>query len=208
MSLISSITDVLFGTDRGLEGLIPNVVIEEAPDHQLLITDHPVDRKATITDNAVMRPTSLRLRYGWSPSAPAFGGLLGTVLPISAGLVSGFNELLNGGDDYLADIYTKLRKIQSDRIPFVITTGKMRYPNMLLQQISFTTSKETEYSLMVNLTCREINLVDVQTTNMAPKAAQANPAQTAPLISSGSVQPGAAPAPNQSLLLQGSRLFK
>lgn len=201
-SILSSVTDVLFGSNRGISGLIPNVVIEEGHDDQLEITDHPVDRAANITDNSYELPNTLHLRYGWSPSAPAIGGILGTILPVSAGLVSGIGQLLNGGEDYLTGIYTKLRTLQKSRTPFSVVTGKRRYPTMLLKQISFTTGKDTEYAMIVSLLCREIILVNVTTTQITPQSSQANPQQTAAVTSNGTVQPTA--VPQQSILLQGA----
>jgi hypothetical protein len=198
MSLQSYVTDILFGSGRGLGTLIPNVVIEESHDDELEITDHPVDRSADITDNSFRRPSALQLRYGWAPGAPLVGGLVGTILPVTSGLVSGVNQVLNAGDDYLTSIYQKLRDLQATRQPFTITTGKRVYENMLLRRISFTTTAETEYSMIVTLLCREVQLVSVTTTNLAPQSSQAEPQQTSPTVDKGAVAP--VPAKNTSVL--------
>lgn len=203
---MSFISDILFGSDRGIENLIPNVVIEESHEDELEITDHPIDSSGLIygavTDNAFVRPWGLRLTYGWSPSAPAVGGLLGTILPISSGLVAGAQQLLGGGEDYLTGIYTKLRTLQQSRVPFRIITGKRIYTNMLLQKISFTTNHETEYAMMVSLQCRHVFLAQLITSNVAPATALVQPQQNAETVDSGTNAPAAAAAPNVSIIKQ------
>lgn len=201
MSLLSEVSDVLFGSSRGLEGMIPNVVIEEGHDDELVITDHPVEAGASISDHSFRRPCLLKLRYGWSPGSSAIGGLVGTVVPFSAGMLSAGNQLLFGGEDYLTGVYSKLRALQQSGAPFPITTGKRLYPNMMLQRISFTTTRETEYSMLVNLQCREVLIVNVRTSNIAPQSAQANPSETAPVQNAGTKIPQAA-TNNASVLSQ------
>jgi hypothetical protein len=220
MSLLEQVSDVLFGPRRGLGTLIPNVVIEESHEDHLVITDHPVEIGSPISDHAYMRPRELNLEYGWSPGASALGGLLGnavpsalssfagTVIPLSAGAVSGFKQIFNGGEDYLTGVYRKLRDLQTTRMPFDIVTGKCRYKNMLLTRISFTTSRETEYSLIVKIHCREVILVSVQTSTITESGSQTIPQQTSPVTNNGTVSPTPVPAPDQSILYRlGGGLF-
>ncbi len=191
------------GLQLGLESLLvrphrnigpfeAQVTIEESHTDDLEITDHPVETGALVTDHAFMRPSELMIRCGWSnsPSVGAGGGLGGLVTGLigaAGSTISGVASLLSGDDtSSVRDIYAKLLDLQRLRIPFDISTGKRNYDNMLVKSLRVRTDKETENSLIVEATFRQIIIVSTQVLTIgAPPSAQQTPQTTAPVAEKG-----------------------
>lgn len=176
--------------------------MEEDHSDSMAITEHPVEIGSPISDHAYLRPSQVKARYGWSPSSPAIPGFLGTIIPVSAGLVSGLNQLFNGGPDYLQSVYDKLLALQGSREPFELITGKRRYQNMLIESLGVRTDRETEYVLDVSITFQQVLIVSTSTTSVSSQQQQAAPANTAPPQNAGVQTPQETPAPggDQSFL--------
>lgn len=192
------IGDILLSPRRQFGGIIPDVVIDESHADVLAITEHPVESGAPISDHAYLRPPEVKVRMGWSPSSPAIAGPLGSLLPISAGMVSAAMQLFNGGPDYLQNIYQQLLTLQATREPFNLTTGKRTYKNMLIETLLVDTNSQSEYALMVTCNFKQIIIVRTVTATttspVAPQADQAAPQATAAVQEGGTVAPRAAPA--------------
>ncbi len=195
---LAALTDILLQPRRQFGTIIPNVVVEEDHNDSMAITEHPVEIGAPIADHAYLRPAEVKVRCGWSPSAPALDGVLGTILPITQGLLSGINQLFNGGPDYLQSVYQALLALQATREPFTLVTGKRRYENMLIESLGVTTDRSTEYVLSVNIAFRQVIIVYTTTTTVAAQDQQAAPADTAPTRNAGTQQPQATSAPGGS----------
>jgi hypothetical protein len=195
---LGAVADLLISTPRSFGGVIPDVVTEESHMDNLAITEHPVEMGAPISDHAYLRPAEVKVRMAWSPSSPAIPGFLGSLLPVSAGLVSGVNQLFNGGGNYLKEVYEELLALQASRQPFDLTTGKRDYRNMLIESLAVETDKEKENILFVSISFREVIIVRSLTANstapQAEPAAQAAPQETAPPQDQGTRQPTPAPA--------------
>ena len=161
---------LLFGTTRSLAGVIPDIVVEERHTDQLMITEHPVEQGAPITDHAFKVPPEVVVRAGWSNSG-------------IAGLVDGGLD-----ESRVRRIYEQLLTIQASRQPFMILTGKRIYKNMLFREISVETDKHTEYCLFVEAVCRNVRIVQTASTAVTPTSTQANPASTASVVNVGQVQ--------------------
>lgn len=147
---------LLPGPRRSIGGIVATITIEEDHRDTLVITEHPVEQGATITDHAYKQPSEVRLRVGWS----------------SALINAGFGAF---DPNYLQTIYNQLLQLQSDRIPFKIVTGKRSYSNMLIRSIGVTTDNITENVLFVTLDCKEVILVNTQVTS-APASTSDGPA--------------------------------
>lgn len=210
---LSALADILLQPRRQFGTIIPNVVVEEDHSDTTSITEHPVEVGAPIADHAFVRPAQVKVRCGWSPSAPALSGVLGTILPVTQGLISGINQLFNGGPDYLQSVYQALLALQQTREPFTLVTGKRRYTNMLIESLGVNTDRSTEYILAVTVAFKQVIIVSTTTTSVAPQEQQAAPQNTAPTRNAGVQQPratttpgGSAPAAagqDSSLLLRG-----
>lgn len=171
-----SAVQALFKPYRAIGFVLPEVVIEEAGRDDLEITQHPVERGASITDHAFMRPCEIVIRAGWS------------------------NALALPG--YIQSVYKALLDLQSSRQPFTVYTGKRVYPDMLLCSLAQTTDSFTENALMVTAVCRQVILVQTAVATVALREQQAQPQNTAPTETGAPQQPVA--RPNVSLLRQGA----
>ena len=171
---------------RAIGSFVAQVVLEEIHQDTLEITDHPVDQGAVISDHAFKRPSELVVKCAWSNS-PTVAGLIDGVVGGLKTTISGAQSLLSGNsENQVRDIYDKLLKLQESRVPFDVFTGKRIYTNMLVQSLSVTTDKQSENSLMVTATLRQVLIVATQTlTVAAPASRQTNPSATAPPINSG-----------------------
>jgi hypothetical protein len=123
--------------------LYPDVTIEEVHRDELIITEHPVEQGAAISDHAFKRPPEVIIRAGWSNSSPN-----------------------TTSTNYAADVRTQLLTLQASRLPFDLYTGKQAYSQMLLAVLSTITDKDGEYALLATLVCRQVILVSTQTTSV------------------------------------------
>jgi hypothetical protein len=119
---------------RGIDGMDAQVTVEEDHTDELIITEHPVEQGAVIHDHAYKRPAELRLQVGWS--------------------------------DIYTDhrvVYETLLDLQAERRPFTVYTGKRTYVNMLVASLRTHTDSKLEYTLLADVTLREVILVNTQT---------------------------------------------
>lgn len=125
------------------------VTINESANDTLTITKQPVQQGASITDHAYKEPTVF-----------------------SATILFQDNLLKS-----LSKVYQDLLDLQSSRVPFSIVTPKRIYNNMLISSLGQTTEKGTENCLSVTMTCQEVIIVKVTTTQV-PRSKQKNAGAT------------------------------
>jgi hypothetical protein len=150
---------------RSIGGLIATVTVHEHHIDELIITEHPVEQGAAISDHAYKRPSEVRIEAGWD------------------------------GSNNLQNVYQQLLTLQANRVPFAVYTGKRMYTNMLVGSLSVETDETKENVLMVTAICRQIILVTtstVQTPASTSPSVQTQPQATAPVQNQGSQN--AAPA--------------
>jgi hypothetical protein len=179
------VEDVLLRQGRSIAGIIPQVVIEEHHRDEMVITTHPVQSGAAITDHAYKQPAQLSLRYGWSNSGAAFTFDLGA--------------------PSVGDVYKMLRDLQASRQPFDVVTAKRKYSNMLVRSLDVVTDMTTENAVMVELLLQEVIIVSVQTATLKDASLMTMPDKTAGTINAGTKQ--AKPVP-ESILYQGNSMIQ
>lgn len=162
MALIDDTFALLTTGARQIGTLIPDVVIREISKDEVVITDHPVERGAAISDHAFLRPVEIEMQIAWSDST---GGYVG----------------------YSTAAYEQLLTLQRQREPFEVTTGARQYQNMLLGSVSMSKDEKTENIALISVRLREVRIVSTQTTGAA-KSAQANPAKTGSTANVGQQQ--------------------
>lgn len=167
-SLLGEVGYALFSNPtRMIDTIIPDVVISESGRDQLQITDHPVEIGATVSDHAFKRPAELEMRCGFSDST-------------------------GGYDGYSADILEQFLNTQGRREPFEVSTGKRQYKNMLVQGLSQETNAQTEHSLIIVVSLREVIITETSSSGGAGganAASQGQPSSTAPEAERGVVSP-------------------
>lgn len=170
---------VTFRSKRRIASFTAQVTVSEAHNDEVTVTDHPVEQGAPITDHAYKNPAALTVVAGWSNSGR--GGAV-------------------QGRAYVQDVYERLLKLQADREPFDVTTGKRKYSNMVIVSLSTTTEADTENVLIVSVGLREVIIVRTQAVTVPPREVQAEPAKTAETTNAGTKQAVPAPDANQTAL--------
>lgn len=169
VTIAGQIEDVLLRQGRSIAGIVPQVVIEEKHRDELVITNHPVQNGANITDHAFKNPSMVSLRYGWSSSGALYS--------------------LDLGAPSVDDVYAMLLDLQASRQPFDVVTGKRNYSNMLIRSLDLVTDRTTENSIVVEVMLQQIIIVDTQTATLKSAANMSDPASTAPVSNAGVKQP-------------------
>lgn len=165
MSVLSLIDDayaLITGANRSIGTIIPEVVVEEIHRDQLIVTEHPVEHGATISDHAFKRPSQIEMRCAWSDSTA-------------------------GSEGHVQEVYQELLDLQLQREPFDVSTGKRLYSNMLIDSLGVTTDEKSEHALMVVVGLKEVIIVNTETTGV-PLKSQANPASTGSVTDAGTKQ--------------------
>lgn len=134
---------------RKIGEITVDVVVNESTNDTLTITKQPVEQGASISDHAFKEPTTF--------SSTIY-----------------FRDNLSKS---LSKIYQDLLDLQNSRVPFNIVTPKRIYNSMLISSLGMTTDKNTENTLAILLSCQEVIIVKVTTTQVA-RQAQAKPEVT------------------------------
>lgn len=162
---------VLLRAPRRIGTVVPQVVVDEMATDELMITDHPVEIGAAISDHAFKRPAVIVMRCGWSNSSPLSGG---------------------PSTSYVRQVYEELLKLQGSRVPFDVVTGKRLYKKMLIAGLTMQNNAALENSLMVVCQMREVILVSTSTAQV-PASSQAQPQNTAAPSNTGAIAPSGVP---------------
>lgn len=150
---------------RSIGDIQADATISEVGDDETEITRHPVEQGAAITDHAFSEPSNLVIEAAWSNSSFA----------------------ANGDDTYCANIYKNLLDMRAQRIPFDVLTPQRKYTNMLIKSLTKRTDEKTENALKVTIVCRQIIIVQTQTTPVPSADVQKMPQKTNPPANTGTV---------------------
>jgi hypothetical protein len=174
---------------RSIGPFTAQVTIEERHADEMVITDHPVESGAVISNHAYMLPSTLLIRGGWSESPSVDGGIGSLTADVGLGL-SGLTSMTSGeGVGSVREMYENMLVLQSSRIPFEIQTGKRVYQNMLIRRLETTTDKENENSIIMTIDCREVLIVKTQVVSVgAPPEDQENAESTQATSEKGTKQ--------------------
>lgn len=181
-----AVTTIVVKPTRSFGPFSAQVVLRETHHDELTITNHPVEQGAVISDHAFKNPATLILEMAWSnsPSVSSFQQALQNAV---TGTIQGVAALLSGNSvEQVRDMYDKLLKLQTSRIPFTVQTGKRIYSDMLIKSLSTTTDKASENSLMVTAELQQVLIVSTRTVQVAaPAINQQQPQVTQPTVNNG-----------------------
>lgn len=130
--------------------ILADCILEERHDDSWVITEHPVEQGSVIADHVFKNPAVVTLTY----------------------LFTFYGENVAGSQSYLRDLYQGILNFQAPNsdgviLPFNIITGKRFYQNMLFQNISVTTDKNSENILSIRVTCKELIIVSSSTVQLS-----------------------------------------
>lgn len=212
------VDSILIKPKRAIGPFEAHVTIREVHTDEVEVTNQPVDQGATVSDHAFRRPSRIVIECMWSnspqqsppPPQPAPVALPLVVppviesigleqdpiainlpaqsLPINVG--SPMEQALMTGNsiEQVRDIYQKLLDLQRSFIPMDVFTGKRDYSNMVIESLVQTTGVETENSLHIVATLREVLIAQVTLRTIgASKENQTQPSSTMPMEDRGRV---------------------
>lgn len=168
-----ALTPILVVPKRGFGAFVADAVLEERHEDTLVITEHPVEQGAVITDHAYKMPATLDATYVWS---------------------AGSHQNSTQDVTFLQTLYQQLLQLQANRTILQVFTSKRVYNNMLAEVFGVDTDKTTENALRVRVAFREIITVTTQLVQIPDQASMLFPQNTAPYQNLGLQQ--LAPAPN------------
>lgn len=148
----------LFGTKRTIGPITVQLIVSEDTVDTLTITKQPVQTGTPITDHSYKEPAVLSMVIRQQP-----------------GIIEGIVNTFTGGG--LAQIYKDFLDLQNLRQPFIVTTPKRVYRDMLMAVLRQTTDKTTETILSLSVTFQEVVFASVGTT-LVPPSRQKHPRQT------------------------------
>lgn len=182
-----------------LPDIIAMVVIEEHHSDEMVITEHPVEQGASITDYAYKLPARLTLRLGWSNSPndssssllgltetllATIGGQVGSIISDVGTIVQAGYNLLNSKDK-VQEVYANLLELQTKRAIFDVYTQKRTYSNMMLKGLHTETDVHSVNSLPITLECQEVIIVSTQTTTITQSQLAAGFSSNASVVDKG-----------------------
>jgi hypothetical protein len=167
--LFDTFVQGFFIPKRAIGPFNAQITIEEVATDDLEITQHPVQQGASITDHAYMKPATVNIKF----------------------IYSSF-------DGPLYETYKKLLKLQADREPFDLVTGKRKYKNMLFKSLSQTNDAATENLLSISAQLQEVFITSVGIVSVPARSKQKKPGKTGKTENAGTKN--AKPSPPKSAL--------
>lgn len=167
---------ILVRPRRSIGDFTAQVTIEETHQDDLEITDHPVELGAKITDHAYKLPSQLTIKCGWSNS-PTPGNFVQSLRNAVTGTIDGVKNLTGNAPSAVKEVYANFLKLQADRELLDVYTGKRVYSNMLVKSLHTQTDIDTENSLILTVTLRQVILVSTRTLTLAATSIATDPAK-------------------------------
>jgi len=154
-------------------------VIEETCSHEAVLTEHPVQDGAAITDHIYLKPSQVTVRGLYGP----------TYAPLN-------------------ETFDKLRQLLAARGIFDVVTGKAKYSNMAMRRLVINNDEFTENAVAFTIELQEIIIVSVEVVSVPPAENQQNPSKTRSQEDAGKKQASEvkdpAAADNRTSLRKGS----
>lgn len=174
--------------NRSFAGFTGLMTISEQSRDTIAVTSHPVEDGSVISDHAYVQPKQVTISFGYGAgtlSVSSIGGLIDK----GAKLIAGGENPFSFSSISLSDMYDKILKLQSDRVPLTLVTGKRKYSNMLIESISNETNSTSENILLLEISLIEVIIVHSKITELS-KDKQADASKTGQSTNAGKKQLG------------------
>lgn len=182
MIFTSGLETAIFKPQRMLGPIAAQVTIEEQHMDELVITEHPVEQGAAITDHAYKRPAEVIIRCGWSNAGAQ------SLITDLANALDFFDSGEIGSFNYVQEVYEQLLALQESRVRFDIVTGKRRYTDMLFRSLATMSNEQTEHSLILTAVCKQVIIVSTQVVQLPSADVMQYPQVTGPVQNLGTKQ--------------------
>lgn len=198
---MSFFSRMFIGTDREFGGIEMDAILVEQYDMSSVVTDHPVDIGADISDNIIRQPVGYLIQ-GLVTDTPM--GLLAALEQIGATFAPAINFLRENllGEEPAVEATSRsvaafqaLVALWQDGVVFDVQTGMGLYPNMAILNIQVSVDQNTAGCLNFTARLRHINRVRLLTTE-----------DEATELEEGAMQEGAEPVKKEGLKQKVTKL--
>lgn len=152
-ALAQNLLNPVIVRSRRIGPFVADLTVDEHATDELAITEHPVEQGADITDHSYKRPARVTIRCGYSNSSTR----------------------ALGNPHYVDSVYSEFLRLQVERQPFDVLTGKRVYRNMLMARLSCSTDEKTENALEMVVECQQVIIVQTQTLTVPSAASMKTP---------------------------------
>lgn len=161
-----SATSNVLGSQYNLLHTIPiDVTITETHSLKQTITDKPVEGGATISDNIILLPSTVKIK----------------------GILAG--DILSG--DTLGDKFNSLKSLRKTREPFTLTTSLDIYRNMFFDgEIVINRDSSNIRAVVFDTVLKQVNIIESLTTTVPPESVAAENDKKGKRSRSGKKQSG------------------
>lgn len=133
-------------------GLFFDAVLSVSTEHTAVVTAHPVQTGANISDHMYLEPVKITMEIGMSDAM--------------ASMVEG---QWTGAYTKSISAYRKLCELQAARIPFTVLTRLNQYENMVIESISVDDSRDTYFGLRASVSLQQIIMASVATEKVSAR---------------------------------------
>jgi hypothetical protein len=145
------------GSGNGVAAIEFDVVVSEAHDAEVEVTEHPVEQGADITDHARVKAVTLTIE----------GIVSNTPLADSLRLENGQpKEFPWQAPGRAQDIYLQLRDLKDARQLVTVATQRGTYTNMVITRLNVPVTPQTGEALRFTITFKQVRLVKTETAKI------------------------------------------
>lgn len=134
----------------GLLGVV-DAYPEEYHNYEVSTTNYPIETGGTLTDNAYVEPRILTMRAYVSEFLPSAD----TIVKVN-------------GRSRAIEAWERIREVASRREPVTVVTLIETYPNMLITAMNPVVNESTGYSLVFDISFKEVIFANTQITQLPP----------------------------------------
>jgi hypothetical protein len=151
---LSDLAHIFFPRLDKVNAIEFDVVVSEAHDAEVEVTEHPVEQGANITDHARVKAEAVTL------DALVSNTPLADSLRLENGQPKEFPWQAPGRAQ---DIYLQLRDLKDARQLVTVATQRGTYTNMVITRLSVPVTVETGEALRFTITLKQVRLVSTST---------------------------------------------
>ena len=127
-------------------------MLNVSTEHTAVVTSHPVQTGANISDHMYLEPVQITMEIGMSDCMASM---------VRGQWVGAYTKSISA--------YRKLCELQAARIPFTVLTRLNQYQNMVIRSISVNDDASTLYGLRATVNLQQLILANVTTEKVSAR---------------------------------------
>lgn len=145
-----------------LEAIVMDATLSEGHSHTAEVTEFPVERGSSVTDNVRAKPVQLRVE-GFVSDFPLQSNI---VQQLAAGA---FTQRPSAELRRSQNTLDKLIQLKDKGVLITVTTGIRTYKNMVISSVEVSRDAKITQGILMTIQMREIQVVKTQTVEIVAK---------------------------------------